>query len=129
MHICGPRRFHRVVRQVLASLHFRFHDCLRADASLESWRALQLEILGVAKTLQRRRTEREHATALPSTTADSGAALWAMLGEAFWMERDLMRLRGMIRDVIAAIETEGAALEPRPAAQAVRRTRSDSGIF
>jgi hypothetical protein len=111
MDISPSSRFYGVVRQVLQSLRLRFHECQRTDASLESWHALQLEILGVAKTLRRQCAEREYATTLPSSAAESRVALWALLGEAFWVERDLLRLTCMIEDVIAAIEAEVAALE------------------
>jgi hypothetical protein len=96
---------------VVDSLRRRFQECLRGDASLEAWRALQLEILEVAKTMRRQTAEREVATAQRSSTGRPSAELWSMLGDSFWLERDVTRLTRMIENVIAEIEVHRDALE------------------
>ena len=89
--------FDERMRDVLETLRVRLREYRRAEASLEDWRTLQLEILGVAKTLRRRASEHEGAWIWAT-------ALWAKLGDAFWMERDLSRLPFMIEDVITELE-------------------------
>ena len=91
------------VRQVVEELRRRFQECLRANAPLSTWRELQLEILEVAKQLHRRTLEAELATGAEGS-GESRSGLWAKLGDAFWIERDLTRLACMIEEVIAHLE-------------------------
>jgi hypothetical protein len=92
------------VRHVVESLRLRFQECQRADVSVEAWRALQLDILDVAKKLHQLAAEQDGG---PARTA--AAAVGAMLGEAFWYERDPTRLTCMIEGVIVELERQGVA--------------------
>jgi hypothetical protein len=101
----AQRRFYCSVRQVVEAIRLRFHECQRADASLEALRALQLEILNVAKNLERGSAE-QHAPAGRST-AESRGSLWSMLGDSVWLERDPTRLTRMIEFVLVELERHG----------------------
>lgn len=85
-------RFTASVRVVVTSLRRRFLECRRDEAPLSTWRELQLDILAVAKTLQH------------NAHQDARAALWQMLGDAFWLDSDPTRLAHKIEQVIDELE-------------------------
>ena len=76
--------------QPISGLRQRLLEVRSSDAPLASWRMLQLEILEAVKQLRR--------------TAESHLALWALMGDAFWLESDRARLSTMIEDVLSEIE-------------------------
>jgi len=73
---------------------------------LSTWREFQLEILNAAKQLHRTAMEREQAVS--ENASPARATLWAMMGEAFWIESDQARLARMIEEIIAELENHGA---------------------
>lgn len=62
-------------------LRARLQQCRSMTATLATWRALQLDILGAVRRLDRQ---------------EARAAVWAHLGDTFWIERDFTRLAQMI---------------------------------
>jgi hypothetical protein len=88
----------RSIREIVGTLRRRFLERRHADTSLAQWRELQLEILAVAKRLQQ--IARDQEASADRTCGE----LWVMLGDAFWMERDLSRLSVLIEEVIDEME-------------------------
>lgn len=96
------------MREVVDTLRVRFQECQQAGAPLAMWRELQLGILEAARRLQRNAAENEQAARADARS--SRAALWAMLGDGFWLERDLTRLARLIEGVICELENHASRL-------------------
>jgi hypothetical protein len=89
------------VKDVVGALRIRVEQSRQCSASLETWRQLQLEILEAARALQRATFDREPSPAEPSAAREQ---LWTLLGEAFWMERNVERLVPMVEHAIAVLD-------------------------
>ena len=94
----------------MGALRIRLRECRQSNATLATWRELQLAVLDAARQIQRRKLE---AAKVASDASSSAAhpAVWTLLGDAFWLERDLALLERMVEEVIANLEAQCALPE------------------